>query len=260
MGVLPGQPGAPAVVSGRLLRPGEAVVDPSLRSAGVRLGSTIRALAGGPPLRVVGYVTAGQYELLPTIWTTMASWQQLSAAAAPETRGSQPWAQVLTIRLAPGASAARVAGEISARLGGDAVTPGQAVLAIPGATAMRATIQQLIVAVLAVTLLVAALFAALYTTECRAELARLRALGASARRLGGGVLVQVELPVVVAFTVGYLVTGGLLAAAPPSFPAALPLARALGLGALIAAAGALGAVGAMVRVVRIDPATAMEET
>jgi putative ABC transport system permease protein len=261
MGILAGQPGAPTTVSSRLLRPGEAVVDPSLRSAGVRLGSTIRALAGGPPLRVAGFVTAGQYELLPAIWTTMGSWQQLSAAAAPETRGSQPWAQVLTIRLAPGASAAQVAGEVSARLGGvDAVAPGQAVLAIPGAVAMRSTIQQLIVAVLAVTLLVAALFAALYTTERRVELARLRALGASARHLASGVLVQVELPVILAFAVGYAVTGGLLAAAPPTFPAALPLARVLALGTLIAVAGALGAAGTIVTVVRIDPATAMEET
>lgn len=260
MGMLPGRPGAPSTVSGRLPHSGEAVVEESLRSAGVRLGSTIRALAGGPPLRVVGYVTAGEYELLPAIWTTMGSWQQVSAAAAPETRGSQPWAQVLTIKLAPGASAARVAGEVQARLGGDAVTPGQAVLAIPGATAMRATIEQLIVAVLAVTVLVAALFAALYTTERRPELARLRALGASARRLATGVLIQVELPVITAFAVGYLVTAGLLRAASAGFPAVLPLTRALGLGALIAAAGALGALGAVITVVRVDPATAMEET
>jgi putative ABC transport system permease protein len=258
LGVQVGQPSTPVLVTGRLPLDGEAVVDVSLRSAAVRLGSRIRVLAGGPPLLVVGYTDAGQFELLPTVWTTLGSWQRLSAAAEPETRGGPPWAQVLTVRLAPGADPARVTVAVRKGLGEDAVTRGQAILAIPGAIAMRSTIEQLIASVLLVSMLVAALFAALYTTERQPELARLRALGASARQLATAVLIQVELPVIVAVLAGYLITSGLLAAAPRGFPATLPFARALGLGALLAAAGALGTIGAVIRVVRIDPATAME--
>jgi len=110
IGAVPDRPGAPAaVVSGRLPRRGEdsAAVDVALRAEGVRLGSQLRPAAGGPPLRVVGFVADQRFELLPTVWTTLTTWQALTAAAQPETRTAVPAAQVLTIRLAPGARAGR---------------------------------------------------------------------------------------------------------------------------------------------------------
>lgn len=262
MGTIPGKPGGPGkVVDGRLPRTGEdaAAVDVSLRSDGVRLGTVLPVVTGGPPLRVVGFVASEQYQLVPTVWTDIGAWQALTGAAQPETRGGGPWAQVLTIQLAPGANAASVAASVTGRLAGSVVTRGQAMLAIPGATAMRSTLDQLIIAVLVVTALVTALFAALYTSERTPELARLRALGASARRLATGLLLQVEVPVIIAAVIAYLITVGMLAAVPPSFPASLPFSRAAEIGAFILLAGALGTALATVRIVRIDPATALEE-
>jgi putative ABC transport system permease protein len=262
IGAIGGGPGALArVVSGRLPRPGEdaAVVDVVLRRDGVRLGSWLRALAGGPRLRVTGFISGRQFELLPTVWTSLAAWQALTAATHPESRSTVPAAQVLTVRLAAGAVTGRVQHEISGLLGATVITRDQAMLAIPGAAAMRSTIAELIAAVLAITAVVAALFAALYTAERRGELARLRALGASARRLAFGLLAQAEGPALTAIATAYLLTAALLAAAPPQFPVALPAPDAAGIGVLILLAVAAGASIPVVRVARTDPAITLEE-
>jgi putative ABC transport system permease protein len=262
IGTLNGRPGAPpAAVSGRLPRPGEdaAAVDVTLRGDGVRIGSQIRALAGGPPLRVTGFITGGQFELLPTVWTPLAAWQALAAATQPESRSTILVAQVLTVNLAAHAPAGRVQQEISHLLGATVLTRGQAVLAIPGAAAMRSTITALIAAVLIVTAAVCALFAALYTAERRGELARLRALGASARRLALGLLLQAEAPAIIAAVIAYLLAGALLAVAPQQFPVALPVPDAAGIGVLILLAAAAGTTIPALRVTRIDPAITLEE-
>jgi hypothetical protein len=230
-----------------------AVVDTALRSDGVRIGSWLRSASGGPPLRVTGFITGRQFELLPTVWTSLTAWQALTAAARPETRGHVPAAQVITVRLAAGARPASVQREISQRLGATVLTRDQAMLAIPGAAAMRSTIAGLVAAVLVVAAGVTALFSALYAAERRGELARLRALGASGPRLALGLLVQAGAPAVCAAAVAYLLAAALIAVAPPQFPVALPLADAAGLGALIALAAAAGTSVPVLQVTRIDP-------
>jgi putative ABC transport system permease protein len=265
IGTLSGRPGALArvngLVSGRLPRPGEeaAVVDVALRGDGVRLGSWLRALAGGPRLRVTGFVTGRRFALLPTAWTSLAAWQALTAATQPESRGAVPVAQVLTVRLAAGAEAGRVQREIGALLGATVITRDQAVLAIPGAAAMRSTIAGLITAVLAITAVTGALFSALQMAERRGELARLRALGASARQLAFGLLAQAEGPALIAVAIAYLLTAALLAATPPQFPVALPGPAAAGIGALLLLAVAAGASIPVLWVARTDPAIALAE-
>jgi putative ABC transport system permease protein len=263
IGWLSGRPGAPpAIVSGRLPRPGEdaAAVDVSLRSDGVRIGSQIRALAGGPPLRVTAFITGRQFELLPTVWTPLAAWRALAAVAQPESRSAVPVTQVLTVNLAAPAQAARLQQQISHLLDATVLARAQAVLAIPGAAAMRSTLTALIVAVLIVAAVVCGLFAALCTAERRTELALLRALGASGRRLALGLLVQAEAPAVIAAVVAYLLAGALLAAAPPQFPVALPVPDAVGIGVLILLAAAAGTSIPVLRTARIDPAIILEES
>jgi FtsX-like permease family len=262
IGSLAGRPGAPpAVASGRLPRPGEngAAVDTTLRADGVRIGSVLRLAAGGPALRVTGFVAGRQFELLPTVWISLADWQALTAAARPESRGAAPTAQVLTVQLAPGAQPGAVRREIGGLLGATVLTRGAAMLAIPGAAAMRTTITELITATLVVAAASTALFSALYVTERRGELGRLRALGAPARRLALGLLVQASAPAACAAAVAYLLAEALIAAAPPQFPVALPLTDAAVLGALIALAAGAGAIVPAMRITRIDPATTLEE-
>lgn len=219
----------------------------------------LRPLAGGPALRVTGFITGRQFELLPTVWTSLATWQALTAAAQPESRSAVPVAQVLTVSLAPGAQPTTVRREISSRLGATVLTRSQAVLAIPGAAAMHSTIAGLIAAVLVVAAIVTALFAALYTAERRSELARLRALGTPARRLASGLLVQALAPAVLAAIIAYLLAALMITAVPPQFPVKLPVPDAASLGALILVAAVAGTSLSVLRIARIDPATILEE-
>lgn len=263
IGMQPGRPGsAPTPVAGRLPHAGEdaVAVDVSLRADGVKIGDSLRASAGGPAMRVAGFVPDERYALLPVVWTTLDTWQALSGAAEPETRSPAPTSQALTVRLAPGANSQRTAAALARALDASVVTRGQAELAIPGASAMRSTLNELVAAVLIVALLATALFAALQTLERQAELARLRALGASARALAAGLLAQVEIPVVISAVIAYLLTIALITVAPPAFPVALPVSTALGLAGLILVAGLIGAIGSVIRVIRIDPALTLENT
>jgi putative ABC transport system permease protein len=122
---------------------------------------------------------------------------------------------------------------------------------------MRSTIDELIGASLAVATVVTTLFFALITAERRAELARLRAFGASTWRIAGGLLAQGEAAVAVGVAAGYLGAIALLAAAPPSFPAIVTARAAIGLAIAFLITGAIGAGVPLISVARLDPATAM---
>jgi putative ABC transport system permease protein len=261
MGVLPERPGAPArVLAGRLPAAGaprEALADIALRVDGVRLGSELRTEARTAPLRVVGFVADTRYQFLPTVWTSIATWQVLQARLQPETRGLPAGAQALTVRLARGAPPGRVARAIGALLPASAFPRAEAALRIPGASQMRSTIDELIGASLAVATVVTTLFFALITAERRGELARLRAFGASTWRIAGGLVVQGEAAVAVGVAAGYTGAIALLAAAPPSFPAVVTARSAMGLAIAFLITGAIGTGATLISVVRLDPATAM---
>ena len=261
MGVLPGRPGAPAhVLAGRLPGAGETgavLADNALRTDGVRIGSRLRTDAGTAPLRVVGFVADARFQFRPTVWTSVTAWRNLRDRLQPETRGLPPEAQVLTVRLAKGASPARVSRAVDARLPAVTVTRAQAALRIPGARQMRSTIDELIAASLAVATVVTTLFFALITAERRGELARLRALGASTWRIAGGLLVHADAAVAVAIAAGYTLALALLAVAPPSFPAAVTVRAAVGLAIAFLVTGGIGAGASLIGVARLDPTLTM---
>jgi putative ABC transport system permease protein len=257
MGVLPGRPGAPADAPADAPTAGTALADISLRADGVRVGSRLRTDAGTTPLRVTGFVPDTRFQFLPTVWISVADWQRIRDRLQPETRGLPAEAQVLTVRLAPGAPPATVARAIDALLRASALPRAEAALQIPGARQMRSTIDQLIAAALAVATVITSLFFALITAERRGELARLHSLGASTGRITAGLLAQGEAAVAVAVAAGYALALALLAAAPPSFPATLTLPAAGGLAITFLATGALGIAVSLISTARLDPATTM---
>jgi putative ABC transport system permease protein len=264
LGFVPGRPGSPPVVSGgRLPAAGElgvAAADATLRRR-VRLGQTITVAGSRRPLRIVGFVDDARYQLQPTLWTTIQSWQAIGDQVRPERRTSRPTVQALPVRLAPGATPAKVARQIDTTLGTTTTVPrGRAVLAIPGARQMRATFGQIITTTLLVAALVVALFFALLVVERRGLLAMLKALGASDRRLAGGLLVQALLATATGLAVGGLLAWAMTAMLPPSFPAVFRATTTAVLVAATLATGTAGAALSLRRVLRIDPAQALGGT
>jgi putative ABC transport system permease protein len=264
LGFVPGRPGSPpVVVAGRLPAAGErgvAAADATLRRR-VRLGQPITVAGSGLPLRIVGFVDDARYQLQPTLWTTIQSWQAIRDQVRPERRTSQPTVQALPVRLAPGATPAKVARQIDTTLGTTRTVPrGRAVLAIPGAKQMRATFGQIITTTLLVAALVVALFFALLVVERRGLLAMLKALGASNRRLAGGLLVQALLATATGLAVGGLLAWAMTAMLPPTFPAVFRASTTVTLVAATLATGTVGAALSLRRVLRIDPAQALGGT
>jgi putative ABC transport system permease protein len=262
MGDVPGGPGAPAaVVAGRLPGPGEsglALADVALRNDGVRLGATLRTDAG-TAVRIVGFVADERFGFQPTLWTTIATWQAMTERLQPETRGLPPYAQVLTVGLAPGATPPRAARAIASAVPATVVTREQAALLVPGARQMRSTIDELIAAALGVAGVVAGFFFALLAAQREGELLRLRALGMGLTRLVAVLLLQGETAVTVAVACGYALAIPIVALAPAAFPVTLTITSAVGLGAAFLLAGAIGTTVPLIRIGRLDPAVTLGE-
>jgi putative ABC transport system permease protein len=133
----------------------------------------------------------------------------------------------------------------------------QAELALPGVKQQRDTFNQIIYSTLAVVLAVVGLFFSLLTLERVGLYGVLKAIGASTRRLFGGVLVQAVVVSVVAFLVG----GALALLSALALPASVPLQLTTWrfaftfVGLLVAAT--LGSAISLRRVTRVDPASAI---
>ena len=262
-GYSPGHPGGPdRAVEGRLpgrAEAGVAAADISLRDDGVRLGDRVTVAGTTVTLRIVGFTSDSRYLLQPTLWTTIATWREVQAQARPELAGAGDTVQAFAERLRAGASPATVAAAVDAALGDGSVTVGRqaAVLSLPGVKEQRSTLDQIVYATLAVAGIVTALFFALITLEKRTQLAVLKAIGASNRYLGAGVVVQSLILCALGTGLALLVTrlAALLvpAAVPLSFTAASAATAAVGTFVM----GMLGAAFSFRGLARIDPATAI---
>lgn len=261
-GAEPGRVGAPpALVDGRLPRPGEdgaAAADTRLRRDGVRLGTRLEVTGAADPVEVVGFVRDASYQLQPTLWTTVGGWRRLRSDARPETRGDTATVTALAVRVRPGADPAQVARRLDAATGvTDTRTRASTVLAIPGVAQQQSTLRSIIVASLLVAGLVVALFFALLTLEKRDLLAALKAVGASTRLLGVGVVVQGLAATGAAVLLGAVLARLVGLVLPEQVPALFRTVTVVVVAAATVLSGLVGSAFSLRRVARIDPATAL---
>ena len=255
-GIEPGSAGTPTTLAeGRLPEPGEtgtAAADTRLQDDGVALGSTVSV--GGVEATVVGFVTDSEYQLQPTLWTTIPTWRAMRDAVRPELRG-QPDA-INAIAMVTAADADLDA--IAATLPDAAVLTSEATaLAIPGVEQQRSTLNSIIYTTLAVAALVVALFFALLVLEKRELFAALKALGASTARLGGGVILQALVASALGVVFGALVARLFGLVIPPEVPTLFRSDTLVTVAVFTLVAGVVGAVFSLRRIAKIDPATAI---
>lgn len=248
-------PGAPVdVVQGQLPAAGvlnQAAVDQALSwPSGVEESLTI----GTNRLQVIGETRDSQYQLQPTVWTSVDEWERLRAQVRPETAGGPPVVNAVALTLAPGVSP-----EDLTRLpvGISVLSAEQTGLAIPGVEQQNSTLDAIIYTTLAVAALVVALFFALIVLEKRELYAALKALGAGGGRLARSVVVQALLTSVVGVVLGVAVAWAAGLVLPGQIPTLYRLPTTAETAVLIVAAGLLGGLVSLRRVVRIDPATAL---
>lgn len=249
--------GLPATLAeGRFPRAGEvaAVADRSLRDeAGVSLGDPITI--GGVALPVVGFAEDAQYSGITTIWTGWDAFGDIRAAARPETAGQPLTPNTVALSLTPAAAASIDA--LRAPAGTVVLSNEDTYLSIPGIREQASSLQSIVIATLVVAGLVVALFFALVVLEKRELFASLKAVGASSRKLGGGVVLQALLTSSIAVVTGALLTRLVGSALPESIPVLFRTETLITSGVLTVGAGVLGALFSLRRISRIDPATAL---
>jgi putative ABC transport system permease protein len=255
VGLGSGGPGWPPPVSGRVPGPGDVLADMTEGAAGLGLGHRVALQPGGIALRVTGVASGVRYDGLVTAWTTFGTWARAVRAANP---GGSAVPNALAVRARAGVQLAALARRLAAALPGTTVlTRAAAVADVPGASVIAVTFDLLItVAFIAAVLVVSAVFLLLTVQRLRVWVL-LRALGASAGRLGLAVLAQAALVVVA----GSVVASAALVLAAAASGATFPLRAAPGLVATAVISVLIGACVACLlpvrRIGRVDPADAV---
>ena len=247
-----GLPGAPP---GR----GTVIADSSLRSRGVRQGSSLLLGPQRSPVRVVGFVDDTRYSGQGTLWGSLETWRDVLAANRPSQRLGAGVVQALVVRT-HGRPARAVADAIDAATAGasDTLTIVAATEALPGVSQQRSTFNQIIGVTVVVALVVIALFFALITVERTALYGILKAIGASSTSLFTGVVAQAVVVTAIASTIAGAAALVLASEIPPgSIPFVITATRLATSVVLLLLAAVAGCTFSLRRVLRIDPASAI---
>lgn len=205
-----GRPGEPTtLVEGRLPEgAGEAVASEKDRADGYDIGDVVQVQPDGVEITVVGLARDINYSVAPVLFVDFATFEDAKRTRNPDAADILPSA--LAVQVADGATPDQVAADINATVDGmEALTRQQAVDGSPGVSAVRSSFAIILLLFYLVVPLVTGLFFLIVTFQKAAALTLLRAIGASARTLVTGLLVQVVLVMVV----GSVIAFGLYAAA-----------------------------------------------
>ncbi|MEU5383092.1 ABC transporter permease [Kitasatospora cineracea] len=254
-GVEPGSFLDPGAEDGqRLGGDDQLVISRKLAEEGVRIGDTLTVDRLGIALKVTGITGRSSYGHVPAGYVTTATWQRIRfttpGATTPATALPQQYAAI-ALQADDGARLADADREFGTRT----LTVEQAYAAAPGYTGERVTMTSIQFFLYLIAPLVVGAFFGVWTVQRQPELALLRAMGASRRRLLGHTLAQAA-----AVVLGGTLAGAALASAvgllvgtevPFSLPG-LSLATTMGAVALAALAGAALTLR---RVAKADPMT-----
>ncbi|MCX5398528.1 ABC transporter permease [Streptomyces sp. NBC_00102] len=258
-GVEPGSFLAPSVTGGDGLAgaaAGSMVVSAQLADEGVHVGDTLVVDRLGIELRVVGTTERSSYGHVPVAYVPLQTWQRIrfSTPGAPVSRATAVPGQfsALALRTLPdGASTAT----LDARYSTTTLTREKAYEAAPGYTGERVTMNSIQVFLYLIAPLVVGAFFAVWTVQRQPELALLRAMGASRRRLLAHTVLQAALVVGLGTAAGAVLAGAVGLLVGEQVPFSLPAATLVFTMCTVAAVGLAGTALTLRRVTRADPLT-----
>ncbi|MCC7078112.1 MAG: ABC transporter permease [Acidimicrobiia bacterium] len=261
-GYEPGSPGEPAnLVAGRLPRADESgvgAIDARARTDGVALGDVVYFAESDRPIEIVGFVEDSSFQLQPTLWVGLDTWEELLVAVRPERVSDDQRANLLAIDVESGADPDAVAQALDSGLTHtESVTTADAIAALPGFSEQRRTFLTIVGMTYLATAIVITLFFALITLEKSEQIGILKAIGARTRDLTASVLAQSLLLAIPAFLGAAALTLLVGAALPPELPFTVDTQAWLTVGLLTATVSVIGALLSFRRISRIDPANAI---
>jgi len=239
---------------------GTVVADSSIEAEGVAEGDILLLGPRRTPVEVVGFVEDTGYAGQATLWASLATWREVTAANRPDKTFSEGAVQALVVRATDDADGADVADAIDEATGGatSSLTIDAAIEALPGVSQQRSTFNQIIGVTAVIALVVVALFFALITVERTSLYGILKAVGGSSSTLFAGVVAQAVVISLVASLLGVLSALALDAVIPAgALPFQVTTTRLLTSVVLMVAAAILGSAFSLRRVLRIDPAAAI---
>ncbi|WP_328697620.1 ABC transporter permease [Streptomyces sp. NBC_00342] len=257
-GVEPGSFLAPSVTEGDSLAgvADSMVMSAKLADEGVRVGDTLVIDRLGIELRVVGTTERSSYGHVPVAYVPLKTWQRIRfstpGAPASATAAIPSQFSALALRTPPdGASTAA----LDARYSTTTLTKEKAYEAAPGYTGERVTMNSIQVFLYLIAPLVVGAFFAVWTVQRQPELALLRAMGASRRRLLAHTVLQAALVVVLGTAAGAVLAGAVGLLVGEQVPFSLPAATLAATMCTVAAVGLAGTALTLRRVTRADPLT-----
>lgn len=238
-------------------RPGTTWADRDLERLGARVGDVLLIGPAQTPIEIAGWVDDTNYLLQLGLWVDADTWRAIQNANRPDAIVAPEEFQVAAVTIAGGADEAAVGAAIDAALDTETLTERDAVLAVPGVPEQNATLGAVIYATALVVALVVGLFFALLTLERRGVYALLKAVGVPTRTLAVGLVAQAIGVALVAFLVGAALGMALGYTVPPEVPVEVTAGRAAFVLVAVAVAAVAGSLASLVRIVRVDPASAV---
>ncbi|MFE3071984.1 ABC transporter permease [Streptomyces sp. NPDC059247] len=260
-GVVPGAFTDPGADDGRPLdpaRPQGVVVSRQLLDEGVRIGDALVVDRLGIRLDVVGATGRSSYGHVPVAYMTADTWRRVrftapgAASAAPAGLPAQYSAVALRLPDGTGGDALAAADR---RHDTTTVPLETAFAAAPGYDGERLTMTSIQTFLFLIAPLVVGAFFAVWTVQRTPELALLRAMGASRRRLLGHTLAQAAVVVATGTAVGAALAAGVGLLVGEQVPFSLPAGTLAATMLAVALVGLAGSALTLRRVATVDPMT-----
>lgn len=226
----------------------DAVVLPRQVADDLDVGSGDRVLVGGRPHRVVVSETTQWYSHMPVVWASLETWHDLGGSS----EAAAPFATVLAVS-GSGIDAAAA----DADAGTESTTVRGSLSALASFTSEVGSLLLMVGLLFVISALVIGAFFNIWSMQRRSDVAVLRALGATTRRLMTDALGQALVLLVGGVGAGLALasSGALLASA--GLPYVLSPLTTLVPAAITIVLGLLGAAVATRSVTRIDPLVAL---
>jgi putative ABC transport system permease protein len=268
IGVEPGKPGEPGVVTGKQLqnkRGREAIIDSNVAlQSGLKVGDefTIKAIQGTDEelyaLKVAGISDSQKYSLQPSIIVPYDTWDKVRPKAAVADTQAELVSNIVAVKLDDPTGAKAMANSLQEQVRDiEAVDLKTAYEATPGYRAQQDTLNTQQSFVFLISVLVIGGFFQIQTLQKVAQIGMLKAIGTSNAVIAVAAAVQIVATTLLGVAIGATATVILSLAIPPVVPIIFsPAAAAVAVAALLA----IGPIGGMVSIrhsLRIEPLTAL---
>lgn len=268
IGIEPGQPGDPKVLSGRQLetsRANEVVIDAGVaQRAGVRVGDmiTLQTNQGAQEknfdLLVVGLTDRQQYLFQPSVFLPYRTWDRVRPQGAATTGLVELISNIVFVKVTDPSQTAAVAQRIRADVPDVEITDTKtAYEALPGYKVQQQTLNTVQGFTLLIGVLVIGGFFQIQLLQKIPQIGVLKAIGVSNATVAGAVVSQIVLVSTFGVLLGSLITGLLALGLPANVPIIFSGASVLIAVGLLLAIGPMGGLVSVRAAIGVEPLRAL---